>query len=164
MSGPRFPVTISLNMTERARLDQFAHHHQLNRSEAVRMLLLHARLPGQERLPLEDEAAAEMLDPAVDVVAGPAHATHCTERVRQAWGRSNPFHKEPCRVCWPTLPTRDEVDHSLRLWLDGRYGLPSGGISTRAGVPAWAVWAHVELDEAAGTPLIKGQWPPGQGE
>jgi len=164
MSGPRFPVTISLNLDERARLDAFAHHHGMNRSMAVRTLLMHARLPGQTRLPLEDEAAAEVLDPAVDLVAGPAHAKHCTDDVRKAWGRSNPFGKEPCRVCWPRLPTRDEADRALAIWRTGALGPVPRGVVGQSNTPGWAAWAHVELDMAVGTPLVKGQRPPGRDE
>lgn len=156
----RTPISISLNIEELARLDAFAGHHHINRSEAVRLLLMHARLPGQTRLPIDDIAAALVIDEEHAEPLGPVHAKGCTEESRAAWGRSNPFKRDPCRVCWPRLPTRDEADRAHAIWLTGALGEVPRGIAARASTPGWAVWAHVELDMAAGCePLIKGEGP-----
>jgi hypothetical protein len=70
----RTPISISLNVQELARLDDFATHHHINRSEAVRLLLMHARLPGQTRLPIDDIAAALVIDEEHAEPLAPVHA------------------------------------------------------------------------------------------
>lgn len=155
----RTPISISLNVQELARLDDFATHHHINRSEAVRLLLMHARLPGQTRLPIDDIAAALVIDEEHAEPLAPVHAKGCTEEMRSSWGRSNPFKREPCRVCWPRMPTRDEADRAYALWKAGVLCPLPQGIATIASTPGWAAWAHVELDMAVGTPLVKGEGP-----
>ena len=162
----RTPISISLNVQELARLDDFATHHHINRSEAVRLLLMHARLPGQTRLPIDDIAAALVIDEEHAEPMAPVHGKGCEAHhaARKDWGRSNPFAKNPCRVCWPRLPTRDEADRAHALWKTGVLGPMPQGIATIASTPGWAVWAHVELDMAVGTPLLKGEGPAHQSE
>lgn len=105
----RSPISISLNAAELHKLDTWAAHHDVNRSQAVRLLIMSVRLPDQATLDLDFEVIAEV-EP-VDLPVQP-HAAWCDEPVRSAWGRSNPYLKEgPCPVCWPDgAPPRDEVD------------------------------------------------------
>ena len=137
----RSPVTISLNAAELHRLDTWARHHDMNRSEAFRRLLMAARLPGQATLDLDDAADAEVLGD-VDVSALERHATWCSEASRKTWGASSPFNRHgACPVCWPDgSPTRDQCDVAWTVWRREQ----KRGIAAAAKVPGWAVWRFME--------------------
>lgn len=137
----RSPVTISLNAAELHRLDTWARHHDMNRSEAFRRLLMAARLPGQTTLDLDDDADAEVLG-YVDVAVHVPHMAHCSESSRATWGASNPFHhKGACPACWPDgSPTREQCDVAWTVWRTEQ----KRGIAAAAKVPGWAVWRVME--------------------
>ena len=139
----RRPFTFSMTISEKQRLEAWAHHHNMNRSEAVRALIAALRIDGQTALvDFEDvephpgaiEAALEASEARrakeeaqnpVGVVAK-ARVPECFERPSALLGGrcigahsthdTNP-HSPACPICWgPDMTagaTRAEARHAL---------------------------------------------------
>ena len=139
----RKPYTFSATSREIDRLDAWAHHHNLNRSEAVRALIAALRIDGQTALvdfedvephpgaiqaameASEARRAKEEAQNPVGVVAK-ARVPECFKRPSDLLGGrcigahsahdSNP-HAPACPICWgPDMTagaTRAEARHAL---------------------------------------------------
>ena len=139
----RRPFTFSMTIAEKQRLEAWAHHHNLNRSEAVRALIAALRIDGQTALvDFEDvephpgaiEAAMEASEARrskeeaqrlVGVVEK-ARVPECFKRPSDLLGGRcigafsdhdvNP-HAPACPICWgPDMTagaTRAEARHAL---------------------------------------------------
>ena len=160
MSDYRKPWTFSATPNEVERLDAWARHHKMSRSEAIRTLMRALRLPGQAQL--EDfegapvaasEAAQAGAQAELELASiGPEHDDDCPEEVRAVWKRSTPFKKSgPCPACWPAgHPDRAELT-AFKSQLDREWaGSRSQGLVSQARRPdtrpVWAIWAERFLD------------------
>lgn len=160
MSDYRKPWTFSATPNEVERLDAWARHHKMSRSEAIRTLMRALRLPGQAQLadfegaPVAASEAAQAGAQAELTLAtiGPEHDDDCPEEVRAVWKRSTPFKKSgPCPACWPAgHPDRAELA-AFKSQLDREWaGSRSQGLVSQARRPdtrpVWAIWAERFLD------------------
>jgi len=80
----RRPFTISATSNEIQRLDSWAHHHNMNRSEAVRCLIMALRIDGQTAL--DDFEDVQPMTEAVEAVELASDGLVLEEEPREGQG------------------------------------------------------------------------------